>query len=168
MKIVSGGQTGADIAGLMAARRFGIETGGWMPPNFLTEYGSKPQWAKEFGLQAILPVGSVHAAYVARTNKNAQESDGTIIFSSDWQSKGTVCTIKAAERYKKPCLKVDFEHPQFMPTAAEVVDWIVQNGIQVLNVAGNRESKSPGITSRVTSFLSEVFRAMGFQETEKE
>jgi hypothetical protein len=29
-RVVSGGQTGADQAGLIAARRFGIPTGGWM------------------------------------------------------------------------------------------------------------------------------------------
>jgi RNA polymerase sigma factor (sigma-70 family) len=39
-KVISGGQTGADQAGLFAAEAFGIETGGWMPKGFLTLAGN--------------------------------------------------------------------------------------------------------------------------------
>jgi Circularly permutated YpsA SLOG family len=35
-KIISGGQTGADQAGLRTAKRLGIETGGWMPQGWRT------------------------------------------------------------------------------------------------------------------------------------
>jgi len=33
-----------------------------------------------------------------------------------------------------------------------------------LNIAGNRESKFPGIGAWVESFLCDVFKAMGLQE----
>ena len=36
-RIISGGQTGADEGGLMAAALLGIPTGGWMPRGFLRE-----------------------------------------------------------------------------------------------------------------------------------
>ena len=39
-KVISGGQTGADQAGLVAAARFAIPTGGWMPHGFETAEGS--------------------------------------------------------------------------------------------------------------------------------
>jgi hypothetical protein len=35
MKIISGGQSGADQAAWRAAKAFGIATGGWMPRGFL-------------------------------------------------------------------------------------------------------------------------------------
>jgi len=48
--IVSGGQTGADIAGLRAARALDIPTTGFMPKGWTTERGPKPEYAQKFGL----------------------------------------------------------------------------------------------------------------------
>jgi hypothetical protein len=50
---------------------------------------------------------------------------------------------------------------------SEASTWIKAKGIRVLNVAGNRESSSPGIGDRVERFLGAVFkqlRAEGFLE----
>ena len=47
-KVISGGQTGADHAGLRAAKDSGINTGGTAPRNFMTEEGSKPELEIEF------------------------------------------------------------------------------------------------------------------------
>ena len=38
--IISGGQTGADMAGLMAAKKVGFNTGGFAPKGFKTELSS--------------------------------------------------------------------------------------------------------------------------------
>lgn len=46
--VLSGGQTGADLGGLRAARACGIPTGGWAPRGWLTEVG----WLVEYGLDA--------------------------------------------------------------------------------------------------------------------
>ena len=50
-KVISGGQTGADEAGLFAAKEFGIKTGGWMPRKFLNERGENPEYAELYGIQ---------------------------------------------------------------------------------------------------------------------
>jgi hypothetical protein len=39
--------------------------------------------------------------------------------------------------------------------------WIVEHKVRVLNVAGNRESRAPGIGARVERFLADVFRRLG-------
>ena len=39
---------------------------------------------------------------------------------------------------------------------SQVVAWLWEKGVRVLNVAGNRESKSPGIGERAERFLGEV------------
>ena len=39
MKIVSGGQTGVDLAALDVAMKYNIECGGWCPPGRLDESG---------------------------------------------------------------------------------------------------------------------------------
>ena len=43
-KVISGGQTGIDQAGLEAAKLEGFETGGLMPKGFRTLCGKKPQF----------------------------------------------------------------------------------------------------------------------------
>ena len=40
--IISGGQTGADQAGLLAAQALGLQTGGWAPHGWRTDAGPAP------------------------------------------------------------------------------------------------------------------------------
>jgi hypothetical protein len=48
---------------------------------------------------------------------------------------------------------------------SDVVAWLVRQRVKVLNVAGNRESRSPGIGGQVERFLGEVFRLLASFET---
>ena len=50
LKIISGGQTGADTGGLIAAQKAGIRTGGCAPKGFITEDGSNPELGSVYGL----------------------------------------------------------------------------------------------------------------------
>ena len=52
MKIISGAQTGADLAGLDAAKALGIPTGGSMPNGFKDLEGKKPEYASKYGIVA--------------------------------------------------------------------------------------------------------------------
>ena len=63
-RIISGGQTGADQAGLSVAKRLGIPTGGFVPKGFLTEAGPRPDLAAEYGLEETATV-----AYPERTER---------------------------------------------------------------------------------------------------
>jgi hypothetical protein len=48
--IVSGGQTGADRGGLLAAKELGIDTGGWMPHGLMCEDDQGASIQQEFGM----------------------------------------------------------------------------------------------------------------------
>lgn len=148
-KVISGGQTGADIGGLQAAIAFGIETGGWIPQGFLTENGPTPELAK-FGL-----VETKSESWAPRTYANASDADGTIRFAKNFDSRGEICTLKAIKAKDKPYIDVNSNHPI---SIEEVVKWIKENNIQVLNVAGNRESVAPGIQTFTEGYLRSVFR----------
>ncbi|GAC1475589.1 MAG: hypothetical protein NVSMB9_28430 [Isosphaeraceae bacterium] len=91
----------------------------------------------------------------ARTRANVRDSDGTL-WLGDWHTPGGKTTLDACRLQGKPFL-IDF--PGTRPS--QVWDWLAQHGVRVLNVAGNRESKSPGIGDRVETFLLRVFRAGG-------
>ena len=147
-KVISGGQTGADQAGLIAAKSLGIETGGTMPKGFRTLDGNQPNFAELFGVKE-----SPHASYAIRTANNVWESDGTIRFATKWDSPGEYCTKKWINEYNKPSIDVDIRDPR---DPQEVRDWLVENNIRVLNVAGNSETTSPGIERKVTDYLQRV------------
>ena len=129
-KLISGGQTGADRAGLEAAKALGIPTGGIAPKGFRIclpdgSDGTDPTLA-EFGLTEH------HSCeYPPRTKLNATNSDGTVWFGYE-DSRGAKLTIKSAKKAGKPV--------KSNPTVSELRSWIKEHNIKVLNVAGNRAS----------------------------
>jgi hypothetical protein len=143
-RIISGGQTGADRAGLEIAEELGIPTGGWCPKGCRTENGPDPELVTRFGLQE-----SPASNYTVRTLANIGMSDGTLIFGK--ASAGSNQTRREAQRVRKPVLWVlPLTKPEF------VRSWLTAHNIHTLNIAGNRESVNPGIGERVKEFLREV------------
>ena len=73
-KIISGAQTGVDRAGLDAAMRLNIPTGGWCPAGRLAEDGTIPE--KYNTLQE-----TTSSDYVVRTERNVRDADLTLILT---------------------------------------------------------------------------------------
>lgn len=135
-KIVSGGQAGADRAGLDFALEAGLEHGGYVPKGRQAEDGRIDDRYQLIELPS--------ASYPVRTTRNVRESDGTAIVSPRAElSGGSALTLAYANGVRKPVIhlcasgKVD--------AAARLEDFIASNRIETLNVAGPRESKEPGI-----------------------
>jgi len=72
-RVISGGQIGADQAGLSAAKACGIRTGGSAPLGWLTSRGPQKKLLRRYGLKEHYQKG-----YKARTWANVKNSDGTI------------------------------------------------------------------------------------------
>jgi len=146
-KIISGGQTGADQGGLVAARQLGIPTGGWIPKGFLTESGPRPDLGLLYGLKE-------HKSnrYPPRTKENVKDSDGTAWFGR-LNSKGYHCTFNATDEFMKP--------RRVITTPEGLLEFIDEFNIGILNVAGNRESSNPGI-HRFTAEL--IIAALSIKE----
>lgn len=152
-KIISGAQTGADLAALEVAVLMGIPTGGWMPRQFRNETGCHPEFARLYGLQATEFDG-----YPARTEMNVQHSDGTLRFAHNFGTAGERCTMRYIKKWGKPWFDYDFNSAQaFDGTSARGVRlWLADNHIRTLNVAGNSESRAPGMQSRVKYHLIRI------------
>ncbi|NMF60744.1 YpsA SLOG family protein [Pseudanabaena yagii] len=140
--IISGGQTGADWGGLLAAADVGIAIGGLAPKGYLTELGANLELAK-FGL-----VESDSADYEVRTVHNVLAADATVIFADHIDSDGTKLTIATCIKYQKPYL--------INPNALTLHDWLLEQQIKVLNVAGNRESIAQGISDRTRQIVRDA------------
>lgn len=150
-KVISGFQTGADIAGIVAAKRVGILTGGEMPKGFRTERGNRPDFAALYGATE-----SPSSSYLPRTKLNAQVADLTLILSPISGSSGTRKTIEYCRQGKKPFLLLD----PFQDDHTKAVDFIKKHRPSIVNVAGNRESVCQGLSKRGAAYLQVVFDAI--------
>ena len=148
LKIVSGGQTGADRAALDWARANGIPHGGWCPQGRRAEDGP---------IEDCYELNETpDENYEQRTHWNVRDSDGTLIISlAPKLSTGSQLTLELAQRLGKPVLHL---HPGNI-TPSAIADFIARHGIKVLNVAGPRESIQPGIGAYVKLVLGEGIRA---------
>lgn len=135
-KIVSGGQTGVDRAALDWAIAAGIPHGGWCPAGRVAEDGVI---SAHYDLQELPESG-----YRQRTRQNVIDSDGTLIVTLGELNGGTLQTRIFAEQYAKPYLVIDAVANQRALQAGQVLRWLQAHRIRTLNVAGPRESKSPG------------------------
>ena len=94
IRIHSGGQTGADLAGLWVAKTMGIPTGGLAPQGYKTLIGNQTGLKDLFGLKDA-------GDYRTRTIQNVRDSDVTMIFAKNMNSPGTVLTKNSCLKLKK-------------------------------------------------------------------
>lgn len=147
-KIISGGQTGTDQAALDAAIKHDIPHGGWIPKGRKTEDGILPD---KYKLDEM-PM----ASYPKRTEKNILDSDGTLIFSRGKLTGGSALTRKMAKKHQKPWVHIDLEKVQETEASKIISGWIDNHDIHILNVAGPRASKDPGIHGIVSKILESI------------
>jgi hypothetical protein len=146
-KVISGGQTGVDRAGLDAAMLLGLNVGGWCPKGRMSEDGRIPD---KYPLTEI-----PNRSYPERTEMNLLEADGTLIVFRDRLDKGTKLTADLCEKYRKPYMLLSIE--VFNESVKRgFVCWLADYRILTLNVAGNRESASTGIYEKSKIILSEL------------
>ena len=153
--VISGGQTGVDRAGLVAAMTYSIRVGGWLPKGRLAEDGVVPDGF--YGMKEC------DGGYRERTRLNVQYADAMLVVSDKFPlSGGTDYTVKVAAEMGKPCKIVDLDAAD---ASVQIREWMLSLESAVspekerilLNVAGPRESVSPGIFEKAKQVLFSVF-----------
>ena len=149
VKIISGGQTGADRAALDFAIKHNIPHGGWIPKRRLAEDGQLPN---HYQLQEM-PTEE----YSKRTEKNVLDSDGTVIVSHGHLTGGSALTQFFAEKHEKPCVHIDLSNLTMREASIIINNWIKWHKITTLNIAGPRGSKDPKIYKATLDLLEKAF-----------
>ena len=149
-KIISGGQTGVDRAALDAALESGIPHGGWVPKGRRAEDGIVPQ---KYNMMEMPTEW-----YAGRTERNILDSDGTLILSRGSLTEGSDLTRQLAIKHARPWIHTDLERMGADEAVKRIKAWIERQGICVLNVAGPRASKDPGIYSLTRDILKRVIK----------
>ena len=155
-KIISGGQTGADRGAIAAALKAKFPYGGLIPKGRLAEDGRVPlrfRYMEEADTED----------YRFRTRWNAEHSDATLILAFDPKLEGgTQRTRQYCMNVRKPCFVDNPSDPKMDGDRLAVFTWlekvVKKNKGQplVLNVAGPRESKSPGLAKATDEYITRL------------
>ena len=147
-KIISGGQTGVDQAGLDAAIACKVSHGGWLPAGRMTESGPLPSHYVMDELD--------DPSYPRRTRKNVEESDATLIISRGDLTGGSALTAKYATECGRPCLHIDLSGLEPHRATDKIGAWLEENDVGILNVAGPRGSSDGMIYEDVYRILVDL------------
>jgi len=133
LKIISGGQTGVDRAALDVALKHGMDCGGWCPAGRRDEFGRIPDRYPVQELQA--------GGFDERTMQNVKDSDGTIIIYPGKLAGGTEQTVRFCVELQRPHQLIDASKLSVERGAKLISDFVRENQIGILNVAGQRKSE---------------------------
>lgn len=148
IKIISGAQYGADLGGLLAAEKLGLETGGHCPLNCRTQYGDRRAFIDRFNLKETKT-----ANYTVRTQLNVQNSDITLILSPNATSSGTKLTMDYCVKHDKKFILLN----PITDSPDLAISFIKKHTPHVINIAGNRENTGKTLTKSVAKFCTKVF-----------
>jgi hypothetical protein len=115
-----------------------------MPRGYRTEDGPRPEFAELYGARE-----HESPEYPPRTLANASWADATLWFG-EGDSRGFGCTLKACRSARKPIIVINNLYA-IVPRV--VVTLIEREAYHILNIAGNRESSSPGIGEWVGRYM---------------
>ena len=136
LKIISGGQTGVDRAALDVALKHRIKCGGWCPAGRTDEDGKIPD---RYPVKELKKGGNE-----ARTAQNVRDSDGTIVIYFHELSGGTAYTVGCCIQDRQPHRLIDAAKYSAEDAATLMVAFLVSHDIEILNIAGPRESEWVG------------------------
>ena len=145
--LISGGQTGADRSALDWAIENSFPYSGWCPHGRLAEDGPINEKYK------LNETGTSN--YEERTRYNVKDGDGTVIFSLTAElTGGTLLTKYFAIKANKPLLHLKPGQPDL---GCRLKEFVRNNNINTLNVAGPRASEDPNIYQFVFKVLDAAF-----------
>lgn len=154
-KLISGCQTGADRAGLDVGMELGIPVGGNVPAGFRSE---EPDGIPALYRPFLTETRS--SGYPARTRLNIAQSDATMLFFTEWTlDQGSKLTMDlCASTYEKLLIPIRFDS-EFNADVwlLSAVSMLNQRQPKTLNIAGNRESRVPGIYDATRQFLRRLW-----------
>ena len=152
LKIISGGQTGADRAALDWAIERGFEHGGWCPRGRRAEDGAIPP---QYRLSE-----TPTERWEQRTEWNVRDSDGTVILTlSETLTGGSLATMQFAQVLGRPCLHLS-RHVDGDLAGPKLRRFVGDHAIRVLNVAGPRASGEPAVGQFVRTTLDAALGAL--------
>lgn len=142
--VFSYGNTGASLGGLLAAERCQIDTQGNAPPYFMTDKGSQPILQERFNLIECESSWAIN---------NIENSAATIILSTDNFAPLTQQVAHTCRAKGIPSITLN----PFDYDTSSCLFFLKLLKPTTVNVVGDMESDSNGMTKTTRDYLIEVF-----------
>ncbi len=148
--IISGGQTGVDRGALDASIAKCNPCGGWCPEDRMAEDGII---ADKYPLTEL-----PNAGYRARTRKNVEDSDATVIvyFGYVVLRSGTELTLSTCIKKHRPFLLIDGNELSETRAGERLKQFVQDFNIKKLNFAGPRGSSVPQAQSYTQAIVENM------------
>lgn len=158
LRLRSGGQTGVDRAALDVAVERGVDYCGWCPEGGWAEDCPVAPGVLDRYPRLTATVGRDPAE---RSRRNVHDADATLLIvpaATGFKSPGTVATDGFARALHRPCLLLDLSAGDPVERCTTWILGLLEHSGEPLdlNVAGPRESESPGIHAATTTLLRGV------------
>jgi hypothetical protein len=162
-KIISGGQTGVEIAALDAARRLDIPHEGWCYRNRKTDGGVLPE---HYNVREIK-----NPSYFERLEKNIIDSDGTVVITYDQLGVGSKAVKDLADKHNKTVLNVNLSEHPLNHTVSLIRKWMTNHKIDTIYFTGSKTSR--GRSTKIYDVVIQIIEGVcgitrekffGFQE----
>jgi hypothetical protein len=156
-KIISSGQTEAELAALDAAIKMGVSHGGWVLQRRPTETAALPA---KYRLQEM-PAHN----YSECIEQNVIDSKGTLIISCGKPTGNLDFSRKMTLKHRHQLLGIDLDITNFIEAASLVHDWIQLRRIDVLYVTGSDAATNPDVGNH-TTFIVESAILLGLMNAD--
>lgn len=167
--VISGGQVGADLGGMVGALQVGIpHVIARVFPGFKPQGGRKLDAIPGLEIEYMLPPASIKDSYVEllrwRTEANVLGAQGTVVFVQQVlaETKGSALTVRYARRNRKPFLiaRLETEATLMPQTVADgdvarmLTAFVKQHRLESLNIAGQRICNEARVAHIVATALA--------------
>lgn len=129
-KIISGGQSGVEMAALETAVRLNIPHEGWA---FQRKRAKEGAWPEQYNLKTIkMP------SYHDRLEKNIMDSDGTVILTHGQLIIGTKIIKYLTNQNNKPSLYIDLTECSINHAISSIRKWMASHEIETVYFTGSK------------------------------
>jgi hypothetical protein len=149
LKILSGGQTGVELAALDIAIKLDIPHGGWTARGRRNEQGPLPAI---YQLDETRTLGFQEAL-----ERNTAAANGTLVVSRNMATAWTRQVVQAALKHQRQFLHVDLGQYPLFEGASLVASWLSQQHIQSVFVTGLLASEDDQIYTQTRKVLETAF-----------
>jgi Circularly permutated YpsA SLOG family/Domain of unknown function (DUF6794) len=147
-KIISGGQTSADLAVLDAAIKLGIPHNGWIPKGRTTENGTLPETYRLREMETD--------NFLACIRQNVEDSKGTLIIFYKKLSGDLYQAERETLKLKHQLLGIDLKQKNAFQAASLVNDWVQLRKLDVIYVLGASCIENPGLGNHVRLMMEKA------------
>ena len=148
-KVISGADSGVELAAMDLALRLGISCGGWTPRKVSV---SQVNFIKKYNLRTTAAIG-----YQQSVENNIQESNGLLLISRGEKTPKAQYAVRMALKHHKQLLHIDLHQYTQFEAASLMSSWLRMQALKNLYITGTNDEEDHVIYQQTQKILETAF-----------